>query len=546
MNPPSENQPARVALKHSEHKAPAGATPIGPTSPQQIVSVSVIVCRKNPLHLHLLEGRQVSHEEFLDTYAADPASFNSIRKFAQQHGLTVDEAGSSLARRTIVLRGPAQAMEQAFGVTLHDYESNEKHPRRYHGFEGTISLPEEHAGIVEAVLGLDARPIAKPHLRIRAGAAPAVPNTSYTPVQVAQLYNFPTGLDGTGQTIGIIELGGGFTTSDITQYFQGLGLAVPTVTAVSVDGASNAPGDPNGADGEVMLDIEVAGAVAPGAKIAVYFAPNSDQGFQDAITTAVHDQANKPSVISISWGGPESSWTTQAMNALDQACASAGALGVTVTVAAGDNGSTDGVSDGADHADFPASSPHVLSCGGTTLIASGSQIQQETVWNELSAGGGATGGGVSTQFPLPTWQANANVPTPSGGTAGRGVPDVSGDADPQTGYDTLVDGQAQVIGGTSAVAPLWAGLLALINQSLAKSGASPATVGFINPVIYQASSASAFHDITQGNNGDFSAGPGWDACTGVGTPIGQQLLTLLSTPASTAGGTTSNAGGAGI
>jgi kumamolisin len=226
-------------------------------------------------------------------------------------------------------------------------------------------------------------------------------------------------------------------------------------------------------------------------------------------------------VISISWGGPESSWTAQALKALDAVCQSAAALGITITVAAGDNGSTDGGT--GNNVDFPASSPHVLACGGTTLEGSGSTIKSEVVWNEQASGEGATGGGVSNVFPLPSWQANAKVPAPSSSAGGRGVPDVAGDADPVTGYKVRVDGENMVIGGTSAVAPLWAGLIALSNQ---QNGTS---AGFIQPQIYAAKAASAFHDIVSGNNGAFSAGPGWDACTGLGSPIGAKLIPLLST-----------------
>jgi kumamolisin len=272
-----------------------------------------------------------------------------------------------------------------------------------------------------------------------------------------------------------------------------------------------------------MLDIEVSASVAPGAKIVVYFAPNTDQGFIDAVSSAVHDTTNKPSVISISWGGPESSWTTQAMTALDAACQSAAALGITVTVAAGDNGSSDGAT--GNNVDFPASSPHALACGGTKLIGSGSTITSEVVWNEQASGEGATGGGVSNVFALPSWQANAHVPAASASTGGRGVPDVCGDADPVTGYQVRVDGQSLVIGGTSAVAPLWAGLIALNNQQNGKSA------GFIQPQIYAAKAASAFNDIVSGNNGAFSAGPGWDACTGLGSPIGSKLIALLGASA---------------
>ncbi len=343
--------------------------------------------------------------------------------------------------------------------------------------------------------------------------------SSFTPPQLGALYQFPQGTTAAGQTIGIIELGGGYRTADITAYFKSLGQTAPSVTAVSVDGGKNSPSNANGADGEVMLDIEVAASIAQGAKLAVYFAPNTDQGFIDAISTAIHDATNKPSVISISWGGPESSWTTQAINALDSVCQGAAALGITITVAAGDNGSTDGGT--GDNVDFPASSPHVLACGGTKLIASGSTISSEVVWNEQASNEGATGGGVSNVFPLPSWQASANVPAPTVSGGGRGVPDVAGDADPTTGYTVRVDGQTLVIGGTSAVAPLWAGLIALSNQQ------NGTTAGLLQPAIYAAKASSAFNDITQGNNGTFSAGPGWDACTGLGSPIGSKLIQLL-------------------
>jgi kumamolisin len=341
-------------------------------------------------------------------------------------------------------------------------------------------------------------------------------------VQVAQLYQFPTGATGAGQTIALIELGGGYQQSDLTTFFSNLGITPPQVTAISVDSATNQPtGDPNSSDAEVLLDIEVSGAVAPGAAIAVYFAPNTSQGFLDAITTAVHDQTTNPNVISISWGGAESTWTSQAMQSYDQAFQDAVALGVMVCTASGDDGSDDDQTDGQAHVDFPSSSPNVLSCGGTTLESSNGNIQSEVVWNDGS-GNGASGGGVSEIFPLPTYQQSANVPVSvNTGFVGRGVPDVAGDADPNTGYNVEVDGQAIVVGGTSAVAPLWSALIALLNQQLGKS------VGFLNNSIYGALSTTGFNDIVSGNNGAYSAGPGWDACTGWGSPIGTALLSGL-------------------
>ncbi len=512
----------RIQLPESECKPRENESCMGQTDPQQLMSVSVIVRRKQPLQLAQLQGRHISREEFATRYAADPADFDALREFAHTHGLTIDESASSLQRRTMVLRGTAQAMSAAFGVTLEDYELPTHQGRRFHAYKGALTLPATEADRIEAVLGLDTRPIARPHFRFREtlpGEA-AAQAQSFNPPQVAQLYNFPTDVDGTGEAIGIIELGGGYLAADIQNYFQGLGIKPPKVTAVSVDGAVNSPTNANSADGEVLLDIEVAGGVAPGASVAVYFAPNTDQGFQDALTTAIHDMTNKPSVISISWGSAESNWTPQAMTAFDNACQSAAALGVTIATASGDNGSTDGVTDGGDHVDFPSSSPHVLACGGTQLVSQGGKITQETVWNDLSQGGGATGGGVSQMFALPAWQANAKVPPPpGGGSGGRGVPDVAGDAAPNSGYNILVDGQSEVVGGTSAVAPLWAGLIALINQ---KRGTP---VGFLNPTLYPAK--TGLRDIVSGSNGTYSAGPGWDACTGLGSPDGSQLATLL-------------------
>jgi kumamolisin len=315
-------------------------------------------------------------------------------------------------------------------------------------------------------------------------------------------------------------LGGGFTASDLDTYFKGLGLTTPSVVAVPVDGGANSPtGDANGPDGEVMLDIEVVGAIAPQANIAVYFAPNTDAGFLDAITTAIHDTTHKPSVISISWGGPESSWTAQAMTSMDEAFQAAATMGITICVASGDSGSSDGVSSG-DHVDFPSSSPFALGCGGTSLQARGSSISSEVVWND-GADNGASGGGVSSFFALPTWQAGLSAVDQGQSVAlsKRGVPDVAGNADPETGYDVRIDGTNTVIGGTSAVAPLWAALIARVNQVSGK----PA--GYVNPQLYQ--NPKALRDITSGNNGDYDAAVGWDACTGLGSPNGTALGSVI-------------------
>jgi kumamolisin len=519
-----------VAIPGSERRPMPGAIVTGPCDPNEPIRVTVVLRSRGvgksseSLERVIARGERLTREELAARYGADAQDVERVEEFARAFGLTA--ADVNLGARTLVLSGTAQAFHRAFRIGLVNY----RYPGGTHrGYTGPVHVPLEMKDVIRDVLGLDDRPHARPHYRIRPKLKPrAASPVSYSPIEVAELYDFPTLVSGQGETIGMIELGGGYNPSDLSTYFRTLGISpAPSVVSVSVDGQTNSPtGDPSGPDAEVMLDIEVAGAVAPGAKIVVYFAPNTDAGFLDAIHQAVMDKTNNPSVISISWGGPESSWSAQSMQSFNSAFQSAAGLGITVCVAGGDQGSTDGVNDGQAHVDFPASSPYALACGGTHLIGSGTTISDEEVWNDLP-NDGATGGGVSANFPLPSWQANAGVPASvnPGNAKGRGVPDVAGDADPLTGYQVDVDGSNTVVGGTSAVAPLWAGLIALINQSLGKS------VGYLNPTLYTiiAASAGAFHDITVGNNGSYAAGPGWDACTGWGTPNGQVILQRLST-----------------
>jgi kumamolisin len=536
-----------VQLSGSERAPLADATPAGQVNASERAELTLVLRRRAAIPAEIVEGPTVlTSAELADRYGADPADVDLVRQTLSSHGLEVTavDAGS----RRVKVAGTLGDLASTFGTTLQLVSS----PGPGGGFvthryrEGALSVPAAVDGVVLAVLGLDTRPQARAHFRSRAAAAQG---TSYTPNQVADIYQFPAGTTGAGQTVAVIELGGGFSTSDLDAYFGSLHIAVPSVTAVSVDGASNAPGsDPTGADVEVGLDIDVIGAAAPGAAQVVYFAPNNgDQGFVDAISDAAQ-ASPAPIAISISWGQSEDSWTAQGRSAMDAAMADAAALGITVCVASGDNGSSDGVSGGGVHVDFPASSPHALACGGTKLLADPSTgvISSEVVWNETASNEGAGGGGVSDEFALPSWQATAGVPAQasatgtgsthhrkhresddatSGAAGGRGVPDVAGNADPTTGYSVYADGKAQVVGGTSAVAPLWAALIARLAQASGKR------FGLIQPLLYTDVSpgvdAAGFQDITSGNNGAYSAGPGWDPCSGLGSPDGTALLKIL-------------------
>jgi kumamolisin len=516
---------ARTELPGSERRPPEVGRRIGPADPNEIVDVTVVLrrdpgSRASPIRGFLEPGgsarrRFVRREDFPTAYGASAEDVGVVRSFARSSGLEV--VGEDRARRVVHLSGTVARLAAAFGASLDRYD----HPAgAFRARTGPLRVPVDLRDRLVAVLGLDNRPQARTHFRICPANAPGA--VAYTPPQVASAYSFPSGADGAGECVGLIELGGGYRASDLSQYFASLGVAAPSVASVSVDGATNAPtGSASGPDGEVELDVEIAGSLAPGASIAVYFAPNTDQGFVDAVSTAVHDTTRRPSVVSISWGGPEASWTGQSRAAFESVFEDAAALGVTVLVAAGDDGADDGGPGTGLSVDFPASSPEVIACGGTRLVLAGGAIAEEVVWNDLASGDGATGGGVSVDFARPNYQTGFGVPAAPNGFVGRGVPDVAGDADPTTGYRVLVDGSSTVIGGTSAVAPLWAALVARINQVLG------GPVGFVNARLYAASESGGFRDITSGDNGGYQAGPGWDACSGLGSPEGTALTTAL-------------------
>jgi kumamolisin len=343
--------------------------------------------------------------------------------------------------------------------------------------------------------------------------APNKPKTSvsyFNSAQIAQIYQLNTINPTQRVTIGIIELGGGFKISDLNTYWNAIGLTKikPTVVAIPVNGGTNNPSNIN-ASYEVMLDIEVVGGVCPNSAIRVYFAPNTTQGFYNAIAQAISDKCN---TISISWGAAESYWSTSTLNAYNNLFATAVAKGINVCCASGDNNANDGTN--SITTDFPASSPNVVACGGTKLVCSTLNYNglgtAETVWKTDFQTG--TGAGVSSFFTVPNYQKN-NIPSyPS---IYRAIPDLVGNADPATGWLVYMNKRNYVIGGTSAVAPMASAYIARIGVKK-----------FINPIIY-ANHGTGFHDIINGNNNNYSAGNSWDICTSYGSINGSVLTPLL-------------------
>ena len=528
-------------IEKSERNLAPGSRLVGPADPQEVLLVTIRVRRRpdapplpDPAKMGAATAGQkkfLARDDFARRYGAAQADLDTVSQFAASHGLTVVE--SSVPRRSVLVSGTVAQMNAAFAVELGHYESAAE---KYRGREGFVHLPNNLADIVEGVFGLDNRRMARPLVgRSSLSASQAGVITPVTPPQVAKLYNFPQSVSATGQTIGLLEFGGGFAISDIQKYFTGPispigpGFTTPTVVAVLIDGATNAP-DSSNDSAEVALDIEVAGSVAQSAKIAVYFAPWTEQGWVDAVTTAVHDATNSPSVISISWGWPEFQeilgllWSAAAMEAVSTTFQEAGVLGMTVFAASGDGGSGCGIGDGKAHVLYPASDPWLTACGGTTIEDVSGTSFTEVTWND----NGVTGGGISDQFGPQSWQSAADIPNsvnPPGNHQGRGIPDVAGYAN---GYFIIFAGENQGSWwGTSETAPLYAALVALLNANLDEP------IGYLNPQLYALAGPGNFRDIADGGSNatggapGYKAGPGWDACTGLGVVEGSHLLSGL-------------------
>jgi kumamolisin len=536
-------------LQNSIHHLPAGSVAKQRVNPNRWLELTLGVRRLKDLpDLSALdskrpaERRYMTREELRDQYGSDPAAVEAIEKFAAAHNLVVTRDERASAR--IGLGGTVANLSAAFGVTLFDYS----HPRlgNFHARTGPISVPDELGEAITGVFGFNnhralrrmPRKPRVPEMRLSAGAQS---RPWFVPAELATIYNFPDA-NAQGQCIGLLEFGGGVDQSDVVSYFEKIGVPAPNLQIIAVDGVSIDPAADPESTGEVMLDIDVAGAMSGGAKIAVYFSTFDEKGLIDCLSAVINDSTNDPSVLSISWGWDENQpfnntvlWSPAAIDHVNHSFLAAAQLGITVCVSTGDDGSEAQVQDGHAHVNFPATSPHVLAVGGTTLharkSAKGQTVISEVVWND--GPGSGTGGGISDIIPVPSWQ-EGKVPRSinPGHFAGRAVPDVAADADPNTGYLVRSGGEFTIVGGTSASAPLWASLITRINSLLGNR------VGNFNALLYENfGPAGVLRDITKGNNdsnglleGQFAAGPGWDACTGWGTPDGVKLLDALKAP----------------
>ncbi len=544
---------SHIVLPGSQRPLPQGATVLGAADPNHRIEITVKLRRKAPLPA--LTNRPVvplSRAESAAKYGASDEDIAKVKLVLENFGLEV--LNSNKATRSMTVAGNIEAMEKAFQVKL--FRCTSAKDGAYRGRTGVLHIPAELNGIVDAVYGLDTRRVIH-RRRPRPVATSPLPTLAATtthrgffPQELAKFYDFPDG-DGAGQSIGILEFGGRVQSDALHRFCTQTGVPVPNVVEVDIDGgATDTSDDPSG---EVMLDIEVVAGICPKATIPVYFGPNFDEkSWVDTIDQAIHDDVNKPLILSISWGnsedGPQSAWQGISIAHVDDSLHEAALMGITVCVASGDDGSDDQGGDGKAHADFPASSQYVLAVGGTDLRVRGGVVS-ERVWKDGSGirpEGGSTGGGVSVLFPRPPFQQGINIRSANpGASVGRVVPDVAAHAQSdglRTGYFFVIDGPngpvTTVNGGTSASAPLWAALLARINALLQKEKGPDKRAGYLTPILYSAGEdgkpigSTVCKDITDGDNisahsGGYRAGPGFDAVTGWGSPIGRKLLAAL-------------------
>ncbi|HTD37015.1 MAG TPA: S53 family peptidase [Candidatus Limnocylindrales bacterium] len=525
------------ALASSERPARIGFAPAGAADPKETVRVVFKLAPREEPHTEAVRlGLLLPRERPVPRYGAvtarfgaDPRAVDAVVAFALRYGISV--VAASAPARMVVLEAPVPLMNTAFGIELLVFKTP---GFTYRGYDGPLHVPRDVAEVVTVIAGLDNRIFAerarraprsfvlKPPSDVRTAPASA---PQFTVPALAGRYGFPLDLRGTGQRVALLVFDDTFAQSDLDQYFRGLGIVRPPVRAISIGGFATDHGNLV----EPGMDLEIVGAVAPAAETVAYFSSFTEGGWLETVTTAIHDRCLTPSVISTCYGDAEAEdrrliFGEPGLTELNRTFAEAALLGITVTAASGDLGGTNQRAPGGPlRVRFPAAMPFVLACGGTMFDANGGA---EVVWKDSA--GMRTGGGASEFFEKPAWQASANVPLrPGCDFRGRGFPDVAALA-ALDGYALFLEGKSIANGGTSAATPLWAGLIALINERL--DAIRPGqTVGFLNPLLYSGlGSSPAFNDIRTGDSVEFSASIGWDPCTGWGSPNGTELLRALT------------------
>lgn len=428
--------------------------------------------------------------------SADPADVDALRRYCQGFGIEIVKTHW----RSATLSGPLDRLIEAFGATVAVFE-DEMQQRFRHRSDALLVAPEI-ANVIRGVFGLHQWPRSRKLGALQRHSQPLLAS------DVATRYRFPEG-DGAGQTIAVVQLRGKFDPKDFMQCMSAQGVTTALPIVERVDDAAVAHEIATTHDLEAALDVQIIASLAPAARIVVYEAPDDERGTIDAIRDAVFDEEYAPSIISISYGWPEQLWTPVALDILDELFTAAALAGISVFCSSGDNGAELSY-DGAPHVLAPASSAFVAACGGTVIPPDGSA---EQAWER-------TGGGFSSRAGVPPWQNETQaVALRYGARAGRGVPDVAAQQSP--GYYTILESTELAMGGTSAVAPMWAALTARLNQRLG------APSGFFVPILYARSGDGLVADVTAGGSDTYQAAPGWDPCSGLGTPIGVEIENAL-------------------
>lgn len=474
------------------------------------------------LSQHPKNRNYLSFDQYKKSFSIKKSEVKDLIDFAKQKDI---KAEFDALKREVILHTTPSSFEAEWS----EYESNDKdsHCLTVENHLGEVrfidkkAAPEAESEQPIAPSKRERRGFIKQHYEQRPTSdklKAASPLVSYSPLVFGQAYNFPTG-DGAGQTIGLIELGGTFAQKDLEIFFQGLGLEVPEIKVVGEPSKT-----PINENVEVTSDIQIAGALAPKATFVIYYG----KSILEAVKLALSDTKNHPTILSISWAGSEFHYSELELQELNNTFYEAALRGITVIGASGDHGAFNGLQ--YPNVNVPTNNPFVLGCGGTTVAIQNGQLIQNIVWNEQMSGSMVgTGGGYSQRVTIPSYQQRASAIYLNNNPQflrfnphnGRAIPDISANAAMASAYSIVFNGQWTKMGGTSLSTPLWAALVARLNQALGYQ------LGFFNSLLYQLEGSNAFFPVPQGNNGLYIAAYGWDPCTGLGSPNGQALLSAI-------------------